>query len=37
MFQRFIRIGLAGLALTFATGVSAQNLSIATGGTGGGT
>ena len=35
MFQRFLRIGLAGLALTLATAVSAQNLSIATGGTGG--
>ena len=35
MFQRFVRIGLAGLALTLATAVSAQNLSIATGGTGG--
>jgi TRAP transporter TAXI family solute receptor len=35
MFQRFLRVGLAGLALTLATAVSAQNLSIATGGTGG--
>ena len=35
MFQRFVRIGLAGLALTLATAASAQNLSIATGGTGG--
>jgi TRAP transporter TAXI family solute receptor len=35
MFQRYLRIGLAGLALTLATAVSAQNLSIATGGTGG--
>jgi TRAP transporter TAXI family solute receptor len=35
MFQRFLRIGLAGLALTLATAASAQNLSIATGGTGG--
>jgi TRAP transporter TAXI family solute receptor len=35
MFQRYLRIGLAGLALSLATAVSAQNLSIATGGTGG--
>jgi TRAP transporter TAXI family solute receptor len=35
MFQRFLRIGLAGLALSIATAASAQNLSIATGGTGG--
>lgn len=35
MLQRFMRIGLAGLALTLTTAVSAQNLSIATGGTGG--
>jgi TRAP transporter TAXI family solute receptor len=35
MFQRYVRIGLAGLALTLATAASAQNLSIATGGTGG--
>jgi TRAP transporter TAXI family solute receptor len=35
MFQRYLRIGLAGLALTLATAASAQNLSIATGGTGG--
>jgi uncharacterized protein len=35
MFQRFLRVGLAGLTLTLATAVSAQNLSIATGGTGG--
>ena len=35
MFQRFLRIGLTGLALTLATAASAQNLSIATGGTGG--
>ena len=35
MFRQFIRIGLAALALFFATGVTAQNLSIATGGTGG--
>ena len=35
MFQRFLRIGLAGLALSFASAVPAQNLSIATGGTGG--
>ena len=35
MFKRFLRVGLAGLALTLATAASAQNLSIATGGTGG--
>ena len=35
MIKRFLRIGLAGLALTVATAASAQNLSIATGGTGG--
>ncbi len=37
MFKRIVRIGLAGLALTLglATAASAQNLSIATGGTGG--
>jgi len=35
MFQCYLRIGLAGLALSLATAVSAQNLSIATGGTGG--
>ncbi len=35
MFQKFLRITLTGLALTVASAASAQNLSIATGGTGG--
>ena len=35
MFQQFLRIALTGLALTVASAASAQNLSIATGGTGG--
>jgi TRAP transporter TAXI family solute receptor len=35
MFNRLLRMGTAVLALTFATASGAQNISIATGGTGG--
>lgn len=35
MFKKILRIALTGLALTIGTAASAQNLSIATGGTGG--
>ena len=35
MFKKILRIALTGLALTIASAASAQNLSIATGGTGG--